>query len=550
MRPWRRPFSWNEHCKLYKSEIFIITDLSYTQSHSHQSDTFEDIFVHLRRIPYDKGWWEPPKDLPRRTIVVLGSGWAAHALLKVADCFKVKVIVVSPSNHFVFTPMLASASVGTVEYRSMTEAVRDANPMIENYLEGSAIDVDVENKKVTVQLNSLLKDIEAGDPPIVELDYDHLIVAVGNQVSVAGVPGAAERCLRLKSCDDARRLRQAVGEAFEYASRPGVDEDEQRRRVTFVIIGGGPTGAELAGELSDFCRDITKERVGAYPHLRDKANVVLVHGGDEILQQFEPDLRKEALKNLRRQGVEVILNTRVTEVRQGEVVLSTKVLNENGEPTGAREESILPMGLSVWCAGIAPVPFVGRLLEKLPPTAQGQGGRVNVDRWLRAPMPKPELNGSVLVLGDAASVQSRKKQSFLPQTAQVAGQQGAYVGRLLVRGYDLSVEQPMIRDEQDESMAMSPIKDPAMANWLKFRNIEVAPGFSFLNLGILAYLGGGKALSQVQIGDVPIFSYAGSVAFVLWRSVYLVKQVATRNRVLVTFDWLKSALFGRDTTRL
>lgn len=73
---------------------------------------------------------------------------------------------------------------------------------------------------------------------------------------------------------------------------------------------------------------------------------------------------------------------------------------------------------------------------------------------------------------------------------------------------------------------------------------------NFLNLGLLAYIGGGEALTQVEIGDVPIFSYAGSISFVLWRSVYLVKQVATRNRVLVTFDWLKSAIFGRDITRL
>ena len=90
-----------------------------------------------------------------------------------------------------------------------------------------------------------------------------------------------------------------------------------------------------------------------------------------------------------------------------------------------------------------------------------------------------------------------------------------------------------------------------MRAWLELRGLDqTAPGFIFLNLGILAYLGGGEALSQVQLGDnFPLFSYFGSVAFVLWRSVYLVKQVATRNRVLVTFDWIKSFIFGRDMTR-
>lgn len=96
-------------------------------------DTAEDAFVHLRRMAYEKGAavLTPEEDVTRKTIVVLGSGWAAHALMKVADCQKLRIIVVSPTNHFVFTPMLASASVGTVEYRSMTEAVRAANPMIQ-----------------------------------------------------------------------------------------------------------------------------------------------------------------------------------------------------------------------------------------------------------------------------------------------------------------------------------------------------------------------------------------------------------------------------------
>ena len=91
--------------------------------------------------------------------------------------------------------------------------------------------------------------------------------------------------------------------------------------------------------------------------------------------------------------------------------------------------------------------------------------------------------------------------------------------------------------------------DPALYNWLRFRGLEKSPPFTFLNLGLLAYVGGNEALTQVQIGDKKVVSKAGSVGFFLWRSVYLVKQVATRNRVLVTFDWIKSAMFGRDTTR-
>ena len=139
-------------------------------------DTVEDAFLHLRRVPYDKGWIPEPQMENRPTIVVLGSGWAAHALLKVADTYKLRIIVVSPSNHFVFTPMLASASVGTVEYRSMTEAVRAANPMIENYIEGMATDVDLEKKVLKVKLNNLLEGIKEGTSPEIEINYDRLVV--------------------------------------------------------------------------------------------------------------------------------------------------------------------------------------------------------------------------------------------------------------------------------------------------------------------------------------------------------------------------------------
>jgi NADH dehydrogenase FAD-containing subunit len=370
--------------------------------------------------------------------MIVQSGWGAHALMKVANCNKLRIIVVSPSNHFVFTPMLASAATGTVEYRSMTEAVRSANGMIEEYIEGKAVGVDVNKRTVTVRLNSLLDEYREVEPPELELQYDHLVVAVGCKVDDKGVPGAS-KSLRLKSCDDARKLRTAIGECFEYASRPdvsGAEHDEERtRRGTFLIVGGGPTGVELAGELYDLAEDITRPHKGSYPRLRNNVKVVLCHSGPSLVPQFEQPLREEALKSLKKKGVEVILNTRVTELKDGYAKLSTKKFDEaTGEETG-RFESELPIGLSVWCAGTAPVSFVSQLLDQLPESARNADGRIKVDKWLRPPMKDPSLLGSVLVLGDAAACVDG--DDFLPQTAQVAGQQGAYVARMLSRGYDL-----------------------------------------------------------------------------------------------------------------
>lgn len=506
-----------------------------------------DAFVHLKRVPYDLGWLPETTDSSsttdsRPTVVILGSGWAAHALLKVADTFQVRLVVVSPINHFVFTPMLASASVGTVEYRSMTEAVRASNPMIDAYIEGRAVDIDLTKQTLRVELESLLSSTRSGEPEPLTLAYDRLIVAVGSKVNDSMVKGAAEYCLRLKSCDDARRLRNAVGECLEYASRPDVadkpDLDEQerssrreerQRRVTFCIVGGGPTGCELAGELSDFFKDTTRPRVGAFPKLRDDIRIVLIHGGSELVQQFDPDLRKHAMQSLTKQGVDVRLNTYVEECGDGFIRLKDKF-------TGQQETML--NGVTIWAAGVGPVPFVEKLLEKLPESARGANGRIQVDEWLRCSLPETAKFGSVLVAGDAAALS--KGKGFLPQTAQVAGQEGAYIARLLNRGYDLSTTPPKLCNKENSLNCW----------WVNLRGLAEAKGFKFLNLGQLAYVGGSEALSEIQIGDVPILSYAGSISFILWRSVYLVKQVATRNRMLVTFDWIKSAIFGRDVTRL
>ena len=367
-------------------------------------DTAEDAFLHLRRVPYDVGMALATEKEHRQTVVVLGSGWAAHALLKVADTYKLRIIVISPSNHFVFTPMLASASVGTVEYRSMTEAVRSANPMIENYLEGQATDIDIQKQVIKVKLNSLLVGMREGDPPELEVKYDRLIVAVGVKVADSMVPGAFEHSLRLKTCDDARRLRNAVGEALEFASRPDVKDDktlsdaerevrrvERQRRVTFAIVGGGPTGVELAGELTDFVSDITRSRVGAYAQLRDDVRIVIIHGGNDLVPQFDEDLRKHALSSLRSSGVEVRLLTKVNAVGDGFLKLRSK-----GE--GAEEETLFT-GLNIWAAGTEPIPFAKLLLEKLPLEARGPQGKINVDPWLRCPMPDTATFCSILVMG-------------------------------------------------------------------------------------------------------------------------------------------------------
>lgn len=519
-----------------------------------------------------KGKREPLAERP--TVVVLGTGWASHAFVKAASTYDLRIVVVSPVNHFVFTPMLAGAAVGTIEYRSMTEPIRVTNPFIDNFVEGRAVSVDVDSKILTVQLTSLstvmgsFKGVAANapcrlepEPPVngeiqdarklIELNYDYLVCAVGTSVRSSMVPGAKEYAFNLKTSQDSKRLRTAIGEALENASRPDVsdayyeDEPEQqevarierKRRIRFAIVGGGPTGVELAGELSDFFAEICSKPDGAYQHLANDVEVILIHSGSDLLPTMDPELRERALAALQEQGIKVILNTRLNEVGRDYIRIGEK---------GSDMEETISVGLTVWAAGNAPVPFVTELLSKLPQEARGPGGRVNVDRWLRCPTSNPESFGSIIVLGDVACLEAEAKYDTestpLPQTAQVAGQQGAFTARMLNRRYDLSQPVPTLTDLD---------KEPSLLrSWIVARGLEKAPEFTFLNLGYLAYVGQGEALNQVKLGEVPIFNYSGKIAFVLWRTVYLAKQAATRNQALILFDWLRTELFGRDITRL
>ncbi len=181
---------------------------------------------------------------PRKPrVVVLGSGWGAHAIVKVIDTDKFDVVAVSPRPYFIFTPMLASTAVGTVEYRSITEPMRSSNPLVE-YYEALATKIDTKGKYIFCE--SVRRD-ENAEP--FRVAYDFLVVSIGMEPSTFGVPGVRENCYFLKDVDDARALRAAIVATFEAASLPSLTDEERVNLLTFVVVGGGPTGVEFSGEL-------------------------------------------------------------------------------------------------------------------------------------------------------------------------------------------------------------------------------------------------------------------------------------------------------------
>eukprot|EP00752_Nemacystus_decipiens_P005671 g5132.t1 len=555
-------------------------------------DTIEDVFMHATRafMPAAKmnlplssdGQEEPPllTATKKERIVVLGTGWGGHAISKVIDSDKYEVIYVSPRNYFVFTPMLAAASVGTVDVRSITEPIRMANPCVK-YVSGEVIDVVPGEKKVVVALPSpqekrppqILKSAGAsaahippllyakGDKdetaqdglgqhhnvqkekqlqqqqqqqqvnpdearPLMELSYDKLVYAVGTQTGTFGVPGVREHCYMLKEANDARLLRAAIVNILEEACLPGVTDEEKKRLLSFVVIGAGPTGVEFTGELTDL---IGNDVPRLFPELIGLINLTVVSSG-KVLPMFEEVLQNRGLNLLQSQGIQVLLGNVASEVTKDEVIL------KNGRR--------VPYGLCFWAGGTEPRPLTKRLIETIGSAqteAEGsKRGQITVDGYLRA----AGTNGTILALGDAASIQGVK----MPTTGQVAAQEGAYVARLLNRGYNLSVDAAPTMTGYDSGAEGLTSR---AVDFLRLRGRLEASPFHFINLGVLAYIGMGQAVAEVKIGkDTPVLDAAGKAGFFLWRSTYVVKQVSIRNRINVAVDWFKVRFFGRDITRL
>ncbi|GAX78639.1 hypothetical protein CEUSTIGMA_g6077.t1 [Chlamydomonas eustigma] len=553
----------------------------------------------------------------RPVVLILGTGWAAHSCVKVIDTEMYDVVVVSPRNFFFFTPMLPSTAVGTVEFRSLLEPIRTSNEFVA-YLDATCEQLDLKNKVATC---SAASGYENGERPTFEVPYDILVVSVGEQPATLGVPGVDQYCYFMKEITDTVNIRNRIGKCFELASLPGTTTEDKERLLNFVVVGGGPTGVEFSGTLSDYVRGDLKRK---YPQLMKYVKVTLLQSAQTILTQFKAGLAQKALENLSNTGVQVMTGVRVVEVTQSLVIL--------------KDGRKLRYGLCVWSAGNAARPLVQNLTSVIPSQAEYQmspaptSRKLAVDGYLRVIGAE-----DVIAIGDC----SLRVGDPLPSTAQVAGQQGAYLAHLLNRGFVLGMgglEQPppfravmpnmfqsLLRGlqaptskatgdlhhdasptnldiitpsssaglpqqhlQQDGSNSLTPHHATSTDNTIvgpdsvmsssssnssslvvtvgdvdvgssydQQKQLAAAPGatleycrrpFDFLSLGIMAYVGDNKALTQLEAGSngpVNINLY-GSFAFLLWRSVYITKQVSLRNRVLILFDWLKAKVFGRD----
>ncbi len=332
----------------------------------------------------------PPHTKP--TLIVLGSGFGGFSLLKRIDTHLYNVIAVSSRNHFLFTPLLPSTTVGTIEFRSIIEPIRVACPAATFY-QAEALSVDPGQRVVECE-GSL-------DGKRFTLSYDLLVIAVGALSNTFNIPGVEKYALFLKEVADARSIRQRIIECFERASNPAISEEELRRLLHFVVVGGGPTGVEFAAELHDLLEDDLRK---AYPRIASDVRITLLEAAEHILNTFDKELSAYTRKLFQRQRIDVRTGSFVVRVEEAKIIL--------------QDGTEIPYGLVVWSTGIGPTKFILSL-----PFAKDRG-RLIVDPFLRV---KGWTN--VYALGDCAVVEGNE----LPATSQVAQQQGMYLAKELNR---------------------------------------------------------------------------------------------------------------------
>ncbi|XP_022762494.1 external alternative NAD(P)H-ubiquinone oxidoreductase B4, mitochondrial-like isoform X3 [Durio zibethinus] len=324
----------------------------------------------------------------KKKVVVLGTGWAATSFLKYLKSESYEVQVVSPRNYFAFTPLLPSVTNGTVEARSIVEPIRNIlskRPYQIDFKEAECFKIDASNKTLhcrSAQVTNL------GGKEEFTVDYDILIIAVGAQVNTFNTPGVSEYAHFLKEVEDAQKLRNTLVDCFERANLPSVSDEERKRILHFVVVGGGPVGVEFAAELHDVVvQDIAK----LYPSVNNLAKITLLEAGDHILNMYDKRITKFAETKFQRDGIDLKTGSMVTK-------LSAKDVSTKDRATG--ECGSIPYGLVVWSTGIAPRPVILDFMKQI-----GQGSRrvLATDEWLRV-----EGCDSVYALGDCATINQRK----------------------------------------------------------------------------------------------------------------------------------------------
>jgi len=400
-------------------------------------------------------------------VVIVGGGfgglYAAQALKKAP----VKVTLIDKRNFHLFQPLLYQVATGGLSAGDISSPLRAVLSRHKNtqVLMGEVTDVDP--KQQTLRLNNQ------------ELSYDTLIVATGVSHHYFGNEQWAEKAPGLKTVENALDIRRRVFLAFEAAEKE-TDPEKRRAWLTFVIVGGGPTGVELAGALAELAHNTLKEDFRSID--TSEAKILLLEGIDRVLPPYPPELSAKAQASLEGLGVTVETKTLVTNIEDNLVTIRR----------GDQIEQI-PSQTILWAAGMK-ASKMGEILSNATGTQCDRAGRVIVQPDLTIPD-----YPNIFVIGDLANFPHQYEDGKpLPGVAPVAMQEGQYVANLLKK---------------------------------RFKG-ETLPAFQYKDYGSLAVIG-----RHAAVVDFGFIKFSGFLAWLIWTFVHIFFLIEFDNKILVMIQW-------------
>ncbi len=422
----------------------------------------------------------------RPRVVIIGAGFGGLAAARGLRNAVADVIVIDRANHHTFQPLLYQVATAGLSAPQIASPVRHILRSQRNVrvLLGDAISIDARGKRV------LLADGEVG--------FDYLIVATGVTHSYFGNDAWAQYAPGLKTLDDALEIRRRVLIAFELAEREP-DAEQRAAWLTFIVIGGGPTGVELAGTLAEIARHTLTDEFRAFDPAQ--ARVLLLEGGTRILNTYPDSLSSKAVLQLQRLGVEVRVGAKVTGIDATGVDVESNPASESNATAGER----IAARTALWAAGVQAT----ALARSLP------GPRDRAGRVLVTPTLQVEAADSIFVIGDLASLMQDGQP--VPGVAYAAKQMGAYVARTIA----------------------------LRIGSVGARTLALAP-FRYRDRGALATIGR-KAAVAVLPGGIRL---SGLAAWWAWLLVHIFFLIGFRNRVTTLVDWMWAYMTYQRHARL
>ncbi len=410
----------------------------------------------------------PQSSFPR--VVIIGGGFGGIALAKKLSKKEMQVILLDKHNYHNFQPLLYQVSTGGLEPDSIAYPIRKVLQGYPNFFFRLAKVIGIDTKKRWVKTN------------IGEIKFDYLIVATGSETNFFGNENIETKGMAMKSIPQSLNLRSLILENFEQALLTD-DLHERDALMSFVIVGGGPTGVELAGALAEIKKGILPKD---YPDLDTRrAQINLVQSGDRILPAMSEVASRKAEQFLEKLGVNVWKDLRV--------------LDYDGNMVTTNTDTVFESATLVWAAGVSAVSIKGLDGKEL----LGRGNRLKVNDF-------HQVDGfeNIFAIGDVAQMETKAFPNGHPMMAQPAIQQGRNLGDNLVRLV--------------EGKPMKP--------------------FVYKDKGSMATIGRNKA-----VVDLPRFRFQGVFAWFVWMFVHLYFLIGFRNRVVVFINWVYNYIrFDRE----